>query len=370
MGQELMSSSNNENYSTTDEYEKKIEDLNLLLEKYKKKLCTQTKRTVAVEKNLTTVGADILQLRDIKIFKNPILKYQAYKKMLLTYNRLKTNTHSPKKVFLLPSDMPKLDPDKQFCISENEHPILIYQVGKVGSSAIHMAIKEHMKGFPVYQLHNIHKAQELLNKDVKENFKKKVHFMRGIGLKKKIIEEPNIQWKIIIGVREPISRWISDIFENIDTRYHFLKNSDDSVNVEKSIEFIKDSLDSEPQEKWFDDELLATFGVNVFEESFNGNYQIIQNEKINILIYRFENMQEYIPSVIKEFLDLKNFHLPTANATSQKSTAIAYKKVKEKLKFEVNFLNKFYSRRTVSHFYTSKEIEAFKKQWEAEYDDR
>lgn len=350
--------------SAADKYESRIKTLKLVIENLKKELCSETKKIEAVEKKLNTIITELAQLTNIKFSENPIQKYHAYKQMLNTYHTSTKHTYIPKKTLLLPTDNPHTYPDKQFCILESECPILIYQVGKVGSSAIYVSLKEQIKDIPVYQIHNISKAQELLNKDLKQDIKSGVsHFTMGIALKKKITKEPDIRWKIIVGVREPISRWISDVFENIHGRYSFLKNSDNSVNIEKTIQFIKETINEEPQEKWFNDELLVTFGVNLFDKPFTGNYQIDHNEKIEVLVYKFENMQEYMPLIIKEFLNLKDFNLTTANVASQKSTAGEYKEVKKQLKFEVSFLDTFYENPIVSHFYTSKEIEAFKKQW-------
>ena len=341
-----------------------IKILKSSLENSKKELCLQTKKSEFIDKKLNKIVSEISNMATTKFSKSPIKKYQSYKQMLHTFYTLIKKPYIPGKIFLLPTDEPHKNPDKQYCISEHEHPVLIYQVGKVGSSSIYVSLKEQIKNLPVYQVHNIETAQELLDKDLKENSRNSIaHFTIGIELKKKIIEEPNIRWKIIIGVREPISRWISDVFENIHTRYKFLKNSDNSVNVEKTIQFIKDTIDEEPQKSWFKDELSATFGVDLFDKPFNGDYQIIRNEKIDILIYKFENMQASIPSVIKNFLNIKDFELATANETSQKSTATAYKEVKQELKFEADFLDKFYNKPVISHFYTDYEIETFKKQW-------
>ncbi len=344
----------------------KNEALNLLDQNYRlqKELCFQAKKSETIEKKLNSIISGIDRLATTKFSKSPIQKYQVYKQMLTTYYTSTKHPLTPEKIFLLPADMPHIDPDKQFCISENEHPVLIYQVGKVGSSAIYMGIKEQIKTLPVYQVHNINQAQALLNKNIKEDTQGNVaHFIRGIGLKETIAEEPNIQWQIITGVREPISRWISDVFENIHTRYKFLKNNDNDINIEKTIQYIKDTINEEPQEKWFNDELLTTFGVNVFDTPFNGNSQIIHYNKIDILIYKFENMQKHLPSTIKEFLNLKDFDLATANETSQKSTADAYKEVKQQLAFEVSFLDKFYKKRVIGHFYSDEEIKGFKEQW-------
>ena len=347
-----------------NDYEKKINTLKLNLENTTRTSCMQTKKSEALEKKIITINKLLEQLTQIKFSSHPIQKYHAYKKMITTYNRSTKHPYILEKTFLLPTDNPHEYPNKHFCILEKEHPILIYQVGKVGSSAIYESLKKQINTLPIYQIHNVATAQALLNEDLKMNNKQSsAHFTMGITLQKILQKETNIKWKIIIGVREPIARWISDVFENIHTRYKFLKNSDNNVNVEKTIQFIKDTLNSEPQEKWFQDEFQATFGINLFNTPFSGNSQITQEGNLNILLYKFENMQQYIPSAIQGFLNLKDFNLLKANVSSQKSTATAYEEVKQKLRLEADFLNKFYAKPVVKHFYTDKEIETFKKQW-------
>jgi len=308
---------------------------------------------------LNSLKNDIKSLINISFISHPSKKYNAYKKLLYTYQNSKNQSYT-----LLPTDDPTTEPTKQFCLSKKENPILIYQVGKVGSSAIYSSIKKNMTNLPVYQVHNIAGAQELLSQDLQGNVPNvPAHFTMGINLNSSIHKEPDIPWKIIIGIREPIARWVSDVFENIHTRYKFLKNADNTVNIEKTIQYIKDTLNEEPQEKWFDDEFLNTFGIDLTKKPFEGNSQIIHQGKLEILIYKFENMRTYLPEAIGTFLNIENFKLENANETSAKSTAQAYKTVKEQLKFDTLFLDTFYKKRVVSHFYTQEEIAKFKKQW-------
>ena len=329
-----------------------------------KELDTIYKRMDFYKKNYNTVSNKILDLKSIKFTANPIRKYEAYKAMLHEYFIIEKKPFKPEEIYLLPTDDPVKHPDKKYFLSSKEQPILIYQVGKVGSSAIYVSLKKNIKNLPIYQVHNISTAQELLDKDLKNNNKASSnHLKMGILLKEKLDQKENIEWKIIIGVREPISRWISDVFENIHTRYKFLKDKDGIVNVDKTIDFIKETIREEPQEKWFKEELLATFGVNVFDVLFEENCQIAKMKNLNILFYKFETMREDIPVAINKFLNLKSFDLVDANVSAQKGTAKAYETIKRKLKFTEEFLDELYSQSIINHIYTKDEIQKFKKRW-------
>ena len=200
-----------------------------------------------------------------------------------------TPINPTEKTFLLPTDDLNNYPDKKFCIAEEEHPIMIFQVGKVGSSTMAKSLKNNVKNLPVYQIHNIETAEKLLKKENALGYKGGFyHFTTGNTLKSVIQKNPEIRWKVIVGVREPIKRWVSDIFQNINERYTHFYDTNGKVKEQELIEYIYQTLETEPMQVWFDEELKKTFGVDVFQYDFDKTkgYTIIKANNVDILVYR------------------------------------------------------------------------------------
>lgn len=148
--------------------------------------------------------------------------------------------------------------------------ILVYQIGKVGSSSIFNSLKElDLPNQDIFQVHIIESAEVSLNNQLKKGFKASKTLQDGVKVKKLLRENNYQKIKVIVGVREPISRWISDVFQNIDVRYAFLKNAYEQIDLEKTINYIKSTLEDEPFNTWFDSELKSTFGVDVFQYNFD-----------------------------------------------------------------------------------------------------
>lgn len=114
--------------------------------------------------------------------------------------------------------------------------ILVFQVGKVGSSSIFHSLKElDLLKQDVFQVHKIDSAEISLNNQIKNGIKVSKALQDGVKVKKLLQENTYQKIKVIVGVREPIDRWISEVFQNIDRRYRFLKNTYGQLDVEKTL---------------------------------------------------------------------------------------------------------------------------------------
>ncbi len=248
--------------------------------------------------------------------------------------------------------------------NDNKTITLIYQVGKVGSSSIFQSLKE-LNIENLYQVHNIAKAEELLNKENRLGYKNGMHhFEDGLKVKALLEEKKFDKIKIIVGVREPISRWISDIFQNLDERYSFLLGNHGEVDIKKTIEYINSTLYDEDFMHWFEDELLKTFNINLFDFKFDKQkgYSIINDNNVEVFIYKLEKLDS-LEVKLKDFLEVDNFSLIKANNTNDKSRSEFYSLIKTYLNFDLNFLKEYYSQKLITHFYSQEEIEGFIKRW-------
>lgn len=96
-------------------------------------------------------------------------------------------------------------------------PVLIYQMGKVGSSTVHSSLNQ--LGIPSYQVHLL--SSNTISQ-TEEYYRRLPHaVMPGHLRTSKYLSEHidktrgKIRWKVVTLVREPVSRAISNCYENI-----------------------------------------------------------------------------------------------------------------------------------------------------------
>lgn len=267
-------------------------------------------------------------------------------------------------ICLLPSDDFFNTPDERVPVRADAAPLLVYQVGKVGSSAIFAGLKQALPDVPVYQVHHIARAESLLARERARGFKDaEHHLVTGLRLKKCIESCPELRWKVVVGVREPVRRWVSDVFQNLRERYAFLLDERGEPALDKTVAFVRESLLKEPQQRWFKDELEATFGIDVCSVPIEKGYTVIEGKNVSCLVYKYEALGEELEAEIARFSGVQTFRLVKANQTEDTPFASAYKKVLERLRLEESVLRRLYENGAAGRCYTQCEREGFIRHW-------
>jgi len=251
-------------------------------------------------------------------------------------------------------------------------PILIYSVGKVGSTSVEVSLtKAHIKNpiFHVHRLtwHTLEKSHEYYRNaglDVPS------HVMVGEYLRF-IIDRTRgkARWKIITLTRDPTAQTISSLFENLETHPQFRNLSGDDLikGILALLEKRFNEFDEEHgySNNWFDWELKNVFSFDVYAEDFEpeAGYKIAKSENADILILKLENLSRCAPEAFQKFLGLQNFQLIKANEGSDKSYKEVYQRVLSTLSLPRDTVERIYRSRYVRQFYTDEEINAFKRRW-------
>lgn len=255
-------------------------------------------------------------------------------------------------------------------------PILIYQVGKVGSRTVYDSLSN--LGNDVLHIHNFQPWFNCFKLDESKDIKEK--------LKKKIQEKEKI--KIISLIRDPIERDISFIFQCMfdpnrwmyknfsnDLQGSIIKYMDTVLCGTKDIMKLDDNLYKNNEEaksgtlgfmlNWFAIELESIFGINVYEYDFDkkAGYTVIRKDNIECLIIKLEKLNQCL-EYIKSFLDLEeNIELYKSNVAEEKKYKYIYKKIKKQLKIPNDLIERYYNKKQLKHFYTNEEINYFKNKW-------
>ena len=266
--------------------------------------------------------------------------------------------------------------DNHFHLKENEPVFLIYQMGKVGSSSIYKALKEQYPSTPVYHLHYLEpkRLHDSITWHNENDFPQlPEHLLVSKALGKCLSENrQKLQWKIISLARDPISLQASIIFQNLQEAFSRIIDRDkDHVDMEKATAMVEEFLsDYDTREShfvnWFDNEIKEVFGIDIYEYPFDKErgFSIIRKDNVEILLLKFEKLNDCFTEAFSQFSGDKHVHLPHANIGSDKQYGEDYRKLTGSLQLPETLCRNIYATRLVLHFYSQKEIDGFMERWQ------
>jgi hypothetical protein len=253
--------------------------------------------------------------------------------------------------------------------------ILVYQMGKVGSSSVYSSLKQARLLHPVYQVHflsadGLENALHHSRSCGKRNIP--LHVALGKVIRRKIEQCRNVQWKLITLVRDPVSRSISDFFENFASYCRAPGDAGRSFDIEEAVALLQEKFvghydeDTDYVCTWFDREIKRVFHVDVYAHRFDRaqGYDIIRREDCDLLIFRVEDLDRNFEKAVMQFLELERpIGMLRSNVTREKALADSYRAVMREMILPREVCRKVYSSRYVRHFYSEEMIDTFIARW-------
>lgn len=267
-------------------------------------------------------------------------------------------------------------------------PILIYTVGKVGSSTVADSLAASGLDASIYHLHWLRPDRlakdERLQREAAERYRGtplEAHFRpryvwRGQFLAPQLGRPPQGggRWKVITLVRDPLARNVSSFFQNLplldyDYRARLAARSEAEV-VEELLALFERSylgpggvtdVDGDPL-TWFDQELAPVFGVDVYQRSFpiERGFDLYDSSTARVLLLRLEDLDRCAPAAFREFLGLQHFSMRHQQIAEDKAYASLYRRFRAALRVPDAALDRIYGSRYARHFYTQAELEGFR----------
>lgn len=251
--------------------------------------------------------------------------------------------------------------------------LLIYQMGKVGSSTIYNSLKTLSDEFQIYKIHDLDPftlaSDEILYKK-KINSNIPLRLWESQFLSKKLKKTDHKKIKIVSLVRDPISRNISSFFQTLDLEYNLsFKTLLESNHENSAIELVDIFLNQVDWHdyplNWFDKELNTFFGIDVFQHQFPKNlgYKIYKKDHTEVLIVKLEKIKTCGKEAFKNFLNIDNFKVLNDNISGKKVYSPLYNTFKDLIPLPESYIDRMYSSKYATHFYTQAEILDFSKEW-------
>ncbi|MBI4774958.1 MAG: hypothetical protein HY788_12405 [Deltaproteobacteria bacterium] len=262
-------------------------------------------------------------------------------------------------------------------LNGNKPYLLVYQMGKVGSSTIAKSLLKYRKDYRICQIHTLRKR---VLKDEESFFVDNFDFLKTIDeyiligqyLSKRIKNKSGkTKYKIVTLIRDPIARNISAFFNNLERRImlqHPVNGNDVGIshNVEELMErFWNDFNQHDVPLIWFNTELKRAFGIDVYSREFpkSKGFDTYHGETADVLLIRLENLRDCAGEAFRQFLGIPDFTLTDVNVGHDKEYSEAYERFLSSVTVPPWYLEMMYNSQYVRHFYTRDEIQGFVDRW-------
>ena len=268
----------------------------------------------------------------------------------------------------------------------DQGPILILQMGKVGSKSVKAGLEARKLDRPIYHSHFLSPERTAQTEQQRRKFfRTDLHtylirpWLNQFVLRKFRQRRDNYTWSIITLTREPVGRNISAFFENlrvvpkerdgefeISSDYYGIEPTTVSVaDIDKLSRLFFERARHDSPLHFFDTEIKDIFGIDVIGTGFaiERGYQIYSADRVELLVLRLEDMAMCAGTAFREFLGFDDFQLINTNIGAKKVYAPLYDAFKKHVVIDSAYAEKLFDSDYMRTFYSAEEIRAVKNKW-------
>lgn len=252
-------------------------------------------------------------------------------------------------------------------IRESSHmgrtPVLVYSMGKVATSTMVASIKKYANIQPihVHVLNPVQLQSRRIRSRHDEDRSSALEFWQAVH---DMVIESDRNVKIVTLVREPIGRNISGFFQGLDRRFQ-VPRAHEQVDIQTLQKtFVNDYQHRRPL-TWFDDELKATTGIDVYSRPFpkETGYLRVQEGRFGVLIMRHDLPDELKAGCLSDFLGISGMAIVRDNAAEGKAYRDCYREFQRTIRLGPGYIAEMLDSKYARHFFPATELEALRRKW-------
>lgn len=251
-----------------------------------------------------------------------------------------------------------------------KNAVIIYTVGKVGSTSVYEACKQHVSD-SIYHIHNL--VPEAVQAQIRASKKQTGTVYRHLEHSMEILQQvlPVCkQLKIINIVRGPVARTISHYFTNSPMLNPKLQSP--RYNGECEPWFVRAKYLSEANHlqilNWHRSEFQQATGINLLKEfDKETGYCRLINGGVDLLSFQYEQPDSVKAELLSDFFGVPIKEMPRSNQTSKKEFGDNYQKILQQLKLDPEYLDFMYTSKYARSFYSDAQIETHRRKWQGSF---
>ncbi len=257
-------------------------------------------------------------------------------------------------------------------------PILIYQMGKVGSTSLYAMCARARSDVPLFTVNRIrpgnnmelHNTKDCLFQSfcvwhIKKTFLPLWQYYLRNQIRKKLAHS---EVKFISIVRDPVVRNVSGFCQYVELYLDHLifRYQQKQIDIEsvKSI-FFRQYKHDMPL-RWFDYEFRYVTGIDVFVEKFPQTKGFVRyhNDNVSALVIKLEYLNS--PETVAAICDFigaeeKECEMPRIHVTAQKDNqADFYMDLRNEITQDIDYMDWMYNSKFAKHFYSQEELSQFR----------
>jgi hypothetical protein len=247
----------------------------------------------------------------------------------------------------------------------DEDRVLIYQMGKVGSTSLARAL-----GDRAIQIHNFFPRNEPCPRKPWYRarwYRRPIHWLFYLAIRRGVRRRR--QTRIITLVRDPIGRNVSMFFHDLHfwLAYYFSEvkpNGPGREGVDTLIDCFTESFDHRYPLEWFDRELKRLTGVDVYAHSFDraAGWTRIDEDGVSLLIVQTERLEDCW-QVIEDFCGRK-LEWREDNRGERKWYGGLYTEFLDRYCVSPDELDEIYASRYATFFFSDEARATFRRRWQ------
>jgi Putative capsular polysaccharide synthesis protein len=256
-------------------------------------------------------------------------------------------------------------------------PVIVHQMGKVGSSSLAAAVAAALPNRVVHHVHHLtperiaraewtYREAFPIRRRIDRHVLSSVHLRRQLDAGELSCDAP-----VISLLRDPMSQRFSSFFQTLPFRDPDFPAKVRSMNLDELVADVVVQFRSEGYwhddaiARFFEGDFRPTWSIDVFSAPFDRarGWQVYTGGGRSALVIRFEDLPTSGVRAARSYLGVPTLDLPRRQVSSEKEYGPVLQAVQDRIGLDTDYVKAAYSSDAVRHFYTDDEIGELAARW-------
>ena len=250
-------------------------------------------------------------------------------------------------------------------------PVIVYTIGKTGSSTVLATLGAALPDRPVWQIHHLQPERIDRSEASYKAMPKPIvtgHVVAARHVRRHRPPTVDDPWDVITLVREPVAQDVSVFFQVGERRGFFRVDESgrllDPPTVNELLDRFATWRDHEDDARWFDEDFEPSLGIDVYERPFDpaAGFATYAGARARVLLLRTEDLRRVGAPALAEFLGIPEPELLDANVGDDKRYAEVYASMRAR-GVDRALIDRLHATKLARHFYTPAELADARARW-------